>query len=131
MPASAGQHETPVKVKAALVDPGPMRVVWLNESAAAGLGVEPGATAEVVPIESVVPSSAAGESPREVLAGVAASGQPRHLRADMLASRRGSVAMLTSIYRLPDGMLMVITESTYLAERDAVRGTGSGSGRSR
>lgn len=112
--ATSPEGGTPVKAKAVLIDPASMRVLWLNESVAAGLGVEPGVPAAEVPIEAVVPAD--GElSPREVLADVAATGRPRHLRADMLANRLGAVAMLTSVYPLPEGMLLVMTESSFLS----------------
>lgn len=121
--ATSPEGGAPVKAKAVLVDPGTMRVVWLNEAVAAGLGIEPGVPAAEVPLEAVVPAE--GERPpRALLADVASTGRPRHLRADMLANRLGAVAMLTSIYPLPDGMLLVVTESSFLTaprEGSAVR----------
>ena len=107
--------EAPVRAKVALVEPGTMRVVWLNESAmqtAADAGAGAPST-----IEQVVPMAESLGLP-EALRHVSATGEPRHLQADLISTVRGSMAMVTSVYRLPDGMLLVVTENAWQSGRD-------------
>jgi len=112
-----GDRDAPVKAKAVLVDPQTMTVVWANEAASEGDVGEAGRTLPGASIERFVPMAAALGVP-EALHSVADSGIARHLRADLVSMARGSVAMVVSVYRLPDGMLLVIIENAWqMAER--------------
>lgn len=115
-------HEVPVRVKAALVDPAGMRAVWMNEAAAESLldrqaGFTPGMAAD-----ALVPMTGTEELP-EALARAAASGEPQHLRVDLVSTGRGSVTISTSVYPLPDGMLLVLVDNVWLAKHEAESAT--------
>lgn len=119
--SEARDPDAPVKAKAVLIDPQSMTVVWANEAASEGdlgkaRGALPGAS-----IDGVVPMAEALGVP-EALRTVAESGVARHLRADLVSMSRGSVAMVVSVYRLPDGMLLVLIENAWqMGERRAQR----------
>jgi hypothetical protein len=105
----APEHEsTPVKAQAALIDPATLEVVWASESESA------------VPLARLVPTAVA-MGLEETLRDVAATGVARHLRADVVAMSRKSVALVVSIYRLPDGALLLLTEHALRVEH--ARGT--------
>jgi hypothetical protein len=120
--------ETPVRVKAHLVDPDTMTVSWMNESAAQGFA--PDAVALGVPVEQVVPAPGA-ESAREIVRAVAEEGVARHLRGDVVSTRQGSLAMVTSLYRVPGGAVLVLTENAWIVEHGKPETTGSARGRRR
>lgn len=110
-------QSVPVRVKAAVVDPGEMRVLWMNEAAEESLldretGFTPGMSAE-----ALVPMTGTEELP-ETLARVAATGDPQHLRVDLVSTGRGSVTISTSAYPLPDGMLLVLVDNVWLAKHE-------------
>lgn len=99
------------KTKAALIDPEKLEVVWANEAAAGSLGAT-GGDGERIPLEQAIPL------PRDVgvaeaLAAVAADGATRRLEASLVSSGRGRLLIVTSIHRLPDGMLLALTENTF------------------
>ena len=111
MPEIDGR-EIPVKAKAVVVDPQSMAVVWANEAASEGDSGEAGRPPLGTSIDRVVPMAEALGVP-EALRSVADTGRARHLRADVVSMARGSVAMVASIYRLPDGMLLVLMENAW------------------
>lgn len=100
-----------------------MSVVWMNESAAETV---PDARDDpaAVSIEQFVPS-AEELGVQQAVASVAETGVPHHVQVDLISSSRGSVAMFVSIYRLPDGPVLVLIENSYRAtkpaEKDASR----------
>ena len=110
-------ENAPVKAKAFLIDPVSMTVVWANESAAGDLAEGGGAVA----IERAVPVAGITEA----LRAVAETGVPRHLSAGLISSGRGSVSIVASVHRLPDGKLLLLTENAFQArgrgENDAAR----------
>lgn len=112
-------RDVPVKAKAVLIDPQSMTVVWANEAASDGdpgfaLGTPPGTS-----VDRFVPMAEALGVP-EALRSVAETGVARHLRADLVSTVRGSVAMIISVYRLPDGLLLVLIENAWqIGERKA------------
>jgi hypothetical protein len=108
---------TPVRAKAVLVDPASMTVVWMNESASQSAPEAAGAAPRTL-IEQVVPMAAAMGVP-EALRDVARGGIARHLRADVVSTAKGSMGLVTSVYRLPDGMLLVLTENAWQTGREA------------
>jgi hypothetical protein len=80
-----------------------------SQSAPEAVGGGPGTL-----IEQVVPMAAAMGVP-EALRDVAKNGVARHLRADVVSTIKGSMGLVTSVYRLPDGMLLVLTENAWQA----------------
>ena len=105
----ARQQGSPVKVKAFLVDPADMRVRWLNESAEEGLLH---ASDESLTVEQSVPM-AEPLGLVDVIRRVAESGEPEHARTDVISTHRGSMGVGTSVYRLPDGMILVLAEHAW------------------
>lgn len=107
---SKDEQKPPVNAKAVLIDPATMSVAWVNDAAAQAFSSRGGSPAvSEIPVEQVVPMPGAVEA----LQAVADTGVAKHLRADLISSARGSVAVVTSIYRLPDGMLLVLTENAF------------------
>ena len=111
---SADEQNTPVKVKAAVIDAASMTVEWANEAAREGLSEQEG-TCEPISIEQVVPM-VKPLGVREALSVVADTGVPRHLQADVVSTSKGSMALVVSIYRLPDGMLLVLSENAWRSD---------------
>lgn len=109
---------THVKAKMALLDPTTFNVVWMNEAAAEGLGNRSIDHPGGAPLERVVPM-AEGLGVRDALRQVAETGEPQHVRADIMSTAKGSVAIIGSFYRLPDGMLLMVTEHAWQAGREA------------
>lgn len=107
---TADEQNPPVKAKAVLIDPGSMRVLWMNESASQGLSDRDIDSVSGVPIDQVIPMAEASGVP-EALRAVADTGVARHLRTGLVSTAKGSVVIATSIYRLPDGRLLVLTET--------------------
>lgn len=100
----------PVRAKAAVIDPESMTVLWTNDADEIG-GADPGRA-----IEEAVPMAEALGVP-EAVAAVAATGEPRHLTTDLISSGRGSAVLAVSVYRLPDGAVLVLSEHSWRAER--------------
>lgn len=101
----------PVNTHAVLVDPETMTLAWMNEAAARGFtpdrGLEIG-----MPLEQAIPFAQARAVP-EALREVARTGVPRHLHAALVSVARGTISAQASIYRLPDGMVLMLTEHTF------------------
>lgn len=113
--SSADGPDIPVKAKAVLIDPQSMTVVWINESAAQDLA----GLADHVrgrSIEEVLPMTGAVGVP-EAVRDVAATGAARHLRTGLVSTAKGGLAIATSIYRLPDGNVLVLTENAFEPRR--------------
>jgi len=106
------EQKTPVTVKAILIDPGSMTVLWMNESASRDLSDRGSDFAPGVAVDQAMPIADMLGVP-ETLAAVANTGVAQHLRADLVSTASGSVAILTSIYCLPDGKLLVLTENAW------------------
>jgi len=94
---TADQGAAPVKAQAVLIDPASMTVPWASTA-------EPG-----TPLERVVPMAEAMGVP-EALRAVAQTGVAQHLQADVVSMTRKSVELVVSIYSLPDGTLLMLTE---------------------
>lgn len=104
--------ESPARVKAALVDPDSMLVVWMNEAAAHSVAGHLNDSASGVAIDQLVPMAEELGMPA-ALRAAADSGASRHLQTDLVSTVRGSVAILISIYRLPHGELLVLMENAW------------------
>jgi hypothetical protein len=109
---SASEHDTPVNAKAVLVDPRSMSVSWMNESAdqdysKGGSDFVPG-----LPLDQAVPMAESLGLP-EAVRSVADTGIPRHAQANLVSTSKGNVAIVTSVYLLPDGMVLMLTENAW------------------
>ncbi len=125
---TAGDQGAPVKSKAYLLDPETLEVVWMNESAADSV-------VDVVPgtgtgIETIMPMAESLGIPA-ALRAVAEGGMPRSLRAEVISTAKGSMGLAISIYRLPDGMLLMLAEHAWRTGRDGADETRHRSGRGR
>jgi hypothetical protein len=109
---SSDEQVTPVETKAVLVDPRSMTVVWMNESAARDFPGRDDDPPAAVTIEEALPMTGVMGVP-EAMRAVADTGVAQHLRIDVVSTARGSVALVASIYRLPDGHLLVLTENAW------------------
>ena len=95
-----------------LVDPETMAVCWTNESVdslPSGDAAEPQRSLELA---HAVPMSDALGLP-DVVREVGQSGVARHLSANLVTTGRGAVAYMVSVYRLPDGAVLVLTEHAW------------------
>jgi len=108
----AEETAAPVRVKALLVEPETLSVLWMNESA---LKDVPGGLDGVgLPVEKAAPLAEALGLP-ESLRLVSETGEARHRGLDLLSTSRGSAGIAASVYRLPDGKLLVLEEQTFRA----------------
>ncbi len=105
-----------VNALAVLIDPGTMTVEWTNEAAAEAASGRGDPAGPGLTIHQVLPLANTLAVP-QALREVAETGVPRHLRADVVATRRASVALVVSIYRLPGGKLLLIAEHAVQAGR--------------
>jgi len=112
----AEENATPVKAKAILVDPVFLTVLWMDESAQKDM---PGKGAEGtlgISIEKAVPmASAIGLE--AALRGVSETGRARHLRKKLITTSRGDMDLAASVYRLPDGKLLLLMEQAFQMRR--------------
>lgn len=120
-------RDTAVSTRVGLVDPETMRVVWVNEAAAPA---QPGdEDAPGLPIERFLPLADALGLPG-ALREAADTGVPRHLSTDLVSTSSGSMAMVASVYRLPDGMLLVVAENAWqVGRKETVKGAPRRHGR--
>lgn len=118
MAAAEPRAAGPVDARAMLVDPVSLGVVWMNESAARS--VPPG---EDATLATVVPLAEELGVP-EAVRVVADTGEPRHLHTSLVSTHRGGMAVVISIYRLPDGHVLVITDRTWQAAAPARKTSG-------
>jgi hypothetical protein len=100
------QHDAPVRAKAVLFDPAAMLVLWTNE------GTPPADVAPTTSLEQAIPL-AESMGVLESIKSVAETGVPRHLRTNLVSTGRGDMAIATSVYRLPDGMVLVLSEHAW------------------
>lgn len=125
---SVDETNPPVKTRATLIDPNSMRVLWMNESASEALSDRGSDPALGARIDQVAPMAEALGVP-EALRAVADTGVARHLQTDLVSTARGSVTIAISIYRLPDGKLLVLTENSWHAGLGKTRSASRHSGR--
>jgi hypothetical protein len=127
--AEADERAAPVKAKAVLIDPQAMTVSWMNEAGAQDF---PGAESTLAgtPVERAVPLAELLGVPK-ALRDAARTGEPRHLHADLVSSAKGSVAIVASVYRLPDGQLLLLMENAFQVSRGARDPEGSSGSRRR
>lgn len=118
-PEAARDDAVAVNAKVVIVDPESLRVLWTNvpREASTLTALDAGSPA----LEEVVPM--AGQlGIADAIRAVADSGAQRNLRADVISTRRGSMALLVSVYRLPQGSVLVVAENAWKsAERGGER----------
>lgn len=120
---SPDEQDIPVKAKAVLIDPQSMTVVWMNESAAQDLS-DGGLSVPGVTIEEALPLGETLGVPA-ALQSVAETGVVRHLRTNLVSTSKGSMTIATSVYRLPDGMVLVLTENAWQPLRSKAGADGA------
>ena len=103
------EQNTPVRAKAVLIDPGSMTIMWMNESASHDLADEGSDAPAAASIAQMAPAAGLPDA----LRAVADTGVTQHLRADLVSTYQGSMAVVASIYRVPDGKLLVLVENTW------------------
>ena len=121
---SADERNDPVKAKAVLVDPQSMTVLWMNESAAQDCSDGEGDFRAGVPLDEAVPMAEALGAP-EALRVVADTGIAQHLRTNLVSTSKGGLAIVTSVYRLPDGKLLMLTENAWQPGHGKTDGSAS------
>lgn len=121
---SADEQHTPVNAKAALIDPGSMTVLWMNESASQIFSDRDSGALPGVPIEQVIPMAKTLGVP-EALRAVANTGVAQHLQVNVVSTSKGSMAIVASIYRLPDGKLLMLMDHDWHARRRTMGGGAS------
>ena len=113
----------PVNAKAILLDPESMTVLWMNEAAAEEAGIAEGATGQGLPLTDAMPMAdtlgVLGAIP-----AVASSGTPTHCRTNLVSTHQGSMAIATSIYRLPDGAVLILTEHAWQPDHSRSESSG-------
>ncbi|MGA1819610.1 MAG: hypothetical protein ACMUHU_01230 [Thermoplasmatota archaeon] len=99
----------PVKVKAVLIDPASMTVLWMNEAASHDLPPLNDRPISELKLEEAVPmAKVMGLS--EALKKAVDTGAPQNLRTSLIPSARGTMSVVSSVYPLPDGKLLLLTE---------------------
>lgn len=102
----------PVKVKAVLIDAATMSVLWMDDAATADLpatldGAYEGApVAQAVPLAEVIGATSALEQARD-------TGRNQHVQANLVSTTQGSVALVASVYPLPDKRLLLLIENAW------------------
>lgn len=120
----ADELNSPVNAKAVLIDPTSMTVVWMNEAARHDAPDVASDSMPGAPIDQAIPMAEMLGLPA-ALRSVAKTGVAQHLRANLVSTTKGSVAIVTSVYRLPDGMLLVLTESAWQAAHGKADGSAT------
>lgn len=105
-------NEVPVQAKAFLVEPVFMTVLWMNDSALRDLSGKRTEGVLGLPIENVVPLAG-----HLGLAGAmqkaADTGNAQHRNVRLVSTGKGALGVAASVYRLPDGKLLLLMEQTF------------------
>lgn len=104
----------PVGAKVLLIDPGTLSVVWMNESAAAGVPDAVGNVGSGATVEQVAPI-AREMGVADAVRDLARTGVARHLRTSLVSTTRGRMVIVASIYRMPDGQVLLVMEQSWEA----------------
>lgn len=100
-----------VEVKAYLIDPESMAVVWMNEAANRGFAEAinrrlPAPLGQVLPVAEAL-------GVRDALVAAATTGDAQHVQASLVSTNKGSMALVASVYRLPDAKLLVLVDQSW------------------
>jgi len=112
--SDSAEKRVPVKAKAVLVDPVSMTVLWMNESALEDLsdsGIDADGVVGLHVTQAVPMAGLLGLE--EALRAAVDTGMPQHVRTGLVSTSKGGVAIVTSVYGLPDGRLLVLTENAW------------------
>ncbi|MRR10901.1 hypothetical protein EG835_00045 [bacterium] len=110
-----------MRTKAVLFDAATLTVSWMNEAAEASLLERDSGAGVGMPAEAVI-SMTGSHDVLQALRDAAESGEARHLNVDLVSTGRGSMTVATSVYRLPDGMLLMLTDNSWQAKNAAEEG---------
>lgn len=106
------ESDNAARARLMLIEPATMTVTWMNEAASAALLAVGGEYAPGMPVTGVAHLTGTHDI-APMLEEVAATGSPGHMRVDLVSTGRGSITIDTSVYRLPDGMLLVLVENAW------------------
>lgn len=118
---SSGAESVPVRALAVLVNPNTLAVTWANEAVFASIAERGGSAEQVNLLDEAIPTATMvglGDLVREV----AETGAPAHRTTSIVSTVRGSATLVLSVYRLPDGQVLVIAENSWSAEIRSPRG---------
>lgn len=111
-----GGQNSGVAVKAVLIDPATMTVAWMNESAAKDAVDPEKDSVPGTPLERAVPATQMA-GVLDAVRVAAETGEPQHVRYDLVSMSRGSITVATSVYRLPDDLVLMLSEYAWQAEQ--------------
>ena len=112
---NANEQNPAVRAKAVLIDPASMTAVWMNEAAAQDLSDADRESVPGLPIDQAVPLAQILGVP-EALRAAADTGAAQSLQASLVSTAQGSVAIVASVYCLPDGNLLLLMEHAWRAK---------------
>ena len=112
---NADEPDIPVNAKAVLIDPASMTVVWMNESALQEVPGEDGESVRGLPVAQAVPMAELLGVP-EALRRVSDTGVVQHLHTNLVSTAKGIMEIVSSVYPLPDGKLLLLTEHAWQAK---------------
>ena len=113
---NVNEQNPAVRVKAVLIDPASMTAVWMNEAAAQDLADADRESVSGLPIDQAVPLAQILGVP-EALRAAADTGAAQSLQASLVSTAQGSVAIVASVYCLPDGNLLLLMEHAWQAKQ--------------
>ena len=126
------ENLTTAGVRAILIEPATMAVLWTNRRPEAAAAAEEARPPE---LDELLPMAAALGVP-EAVRSVARTGAPEHLRADVIKTARGNLGLDVAVHRLPDGAVLLLAEEAWHVRSDSraqpgERRSGAGRGRQR
>jgi hypothetical protein len=114
------EQNAPVRAKVILIDAESMTVTWMNEAAAQDVSNEAGELVYGLPLDQAVPIAELLGVPGALRAAMN-TGVAQHLNADLVSTAKGSMLITASVYRLPDGKLLLLMEHAWRAGRGRAR----------
>lgn len=84
----------------------------MNEAASAAVADRLDEPDGELSVDDAVPMAAA-LGVAEALRSVAESGVAQHLQADIVSTSKGAMALVVSLYRMPDGNVLALAENTW------------------
>ncbi|MCE5203299.1 MAG: hypothetical protein LLG24_03680 [Actinomycetia bacterium] len=101
----------PVKAKALLLAADSDRVVWMNEAASESMSRH-WRQGERPSLEEAF-SMAGPLGLADAVRQVRATGEAVHAQSRVISTRKGAMVVAASVYRLPDGAVLVVSETTF------------------